>query len=149
MDHFLKPGALLSTVVFLTLFLNDSSCHSFIGVESHFQLITGYGGVLSTAVSCQPGVVSDPESTLIPGLRLYQPSELAWPEGVASERTPPGHEPRTMRLLRRCIIGSSRAGTASRKVWLRRGNHHRYCHKATVCVALARGSRRRPEGQVV
>jgi len=65
MDHFLKPGALRSTVVFLTLFLNDSSCHSFIGVESHFQLITGYGGVLSTAVSCQPGVVSDPESTLI------------------------------------------------------------------------------------
>ena len=28
--------------------------------------------------------------------------KVAWPDGVASERTPPGHEPRTMRLFRRC-----------------------------------------------
>ena len=28
--------------------------------------------------------------------------KLAWPDGLASERTPPGHEPRTMRLFQRC-----------------------------------------------
>ena len=28
--------------------------------------------------------------------------KVAWPDGVASERTPPGHEPRTMRLFQRC-----------------------------------------------
>jgi hypothetical protein len=36
-------------------------------IESHFQPTTGYGAVLGTAMSCQPGVErSDP------GLRLHQ-----------------------------------------------------------------------------
>jgi hypothetical protein len=39
--------------------------HSFVRkIKSHFQPITGYGGVLGTAMSCQPGVVGDPERTL-------------------------------------------------------------------------------------
>jgi hypothetical protein len=37
-------------------FLKDNSCHSFIWeIKSHLQPITGYGGVLGTAMSCQPG----------------------------------------------------------------------------------------------
>jgi hypothetical protein len=39
-------------------------------IESHFQPITGYGAVLGTAMSCQPGVEGDPEKRSDSGLRL-------------------------------------------------------------------------------
>jgi hypothetical protein len=49
----------------LKIIFEDSSCHSFIWeIKGYFQPITGDGGMLGTAMSCQPRVVGGPERTL-------------------------------------------------------------------------------------
>jgi hypothetical protein len=70
--------------IFRRLFLKDNSCHSFIWeIKSHFQPITGYGGVLGTAMSCQRGVVGDPESTLIQDFAsISRPASAALRDGA-------------------------------------------------------------------
>jgi hypothetical protein len=59
-------------------FWKDSSCHSFIWeIKSHFQPIIG---MLVTAMSCQPGVVGDPERTLIQDFAsISRPASAASP----------------------------------------------------------------------
>jgi hypothetical protein len=72
----------------LKLFLKDSSCHSFVWeIKSHLQPITGYGGVLGTPMSCQPGVMGDPERTLIQDFAsISRPASAASPAGRGVER---------------------------------------------------------------
>src|ERR1700746_3969387 len=55
-------------------------------MESHFQPTTSYGGVLGTAMSCQPGVVGDPERTLIQDFAsISRPASAALPAGRGRE----------------------------------------------------------------
>jgi hypothetical protein len=68
-------------------------------MESHFQPTTSYGGVLGTAMSCQPGVVGDPEKRTDPGLRRHQ---------LSSERRIPSVVPRPGAVSSPCTATMSR-----------------------------------------
>ena len=55
-------------------------------VESHFQPITRQGGVLGTAMSSWPGVVRDPENTLIQDFASISRPASAAPRAFVQRR---------------------------------------------------------------